>query len=125
MLSAIVQRLTGQRVVEFLGPRLFEPLGIEAPTWETSPEGIDAGGWGLSARTADIARFGQLYLQGGAWQGQQLVQRAWVDAATALQVPNAPRATRTRTGSRATATSSGAAATAPTGATARSGSSAS
>jgi len=89
MLSAIVQRLSGQRVVEFLGPRLFEPLGIEAPTWETSPEGIDAGGWGMSARTADIARFGQLYLQGGGWQGQQLVERAWVDEATAFQVPNA------------------------------------
>jgi CubicO group peptidase (beta-lactamase class C family) len=89
MLSAIVQRLTGQRVVEFLESRLFEPLGIEAPTWEVSPEGIDAGGWGLSARTADIARFGQLYLQGGVWQGRQLVPRAWVDAATAFQVPNA------------------------------------
>jgi len=89
MLSAIVQRLTGQRLVDFLGPRLFEPLGIEAPTWETSPEGIDAGGWGLMARTEDIARFGQLYLQGGAWQGRQLVPSVWVDAATAFQVPNA------------------------------------
>jgi CubicO group peptidase (beta-lactamase class C family) len=89
MLSAIVQQLTGQRLVEFLGPRLFEPLGIESPTWETSPEGIDAGGWGLSARTLDIARFGQLYLQGGAWQGRQLAPHAWVDAATSYQVPNA------------------------------------
>ena len=89
MLSAIAQRLTGQRLLEFLGPRLFEPLGIEAPTWETSPEGIDAGGWGLSARTENIARFGQLYLQSGSWQGHQLVPRAWVDAATAFQVPNA------------------------------------
>jgi CubicO group peptidase (beta-lactamase class C family) len=88
MLSAIVQRLTGQRVVDFLGPRLFAPLGIESPTWETSPEGIDAGGWGLSARTVDIARFGQLYLQGGDWQGARLVERAWVDAATSFQVPN-------------------------------------
>lgn len=89
MLSAIVQQLTGQRMVEFLGPRLFEPLGIEGPTWETSPEGIDAGGWGLSARTVDIARFGHLYLQGGLWQGPQIVPRAWVDAATSFQVPNA------------------------------------
>jgi len=89
MLSAIAQQLTGQRLLEFLGPRLFEPLGIEAPTWETSPEGIDAGGWGLSARTEDVARFGQLYLQGGSWQGHQLVPRAWVDAAMAFQAPNA------------------------------------
>jgi CubicO group peptidase (beta-lactamase class C family) len=88
MLSAIVQRLTGQRLVEFLGPRLFEPLGIESPTWEISPEGIDAGGWGLAARTVDIARFGQVYVQGGTWDGRQLVPRAWVDAATSFQVPN-------------------------------------
>src|SRR4051812_10676762 len=93
MLSATVQHLTGQRMIEFLGPRLFEPLGIEGPTWETSPEGIDAGGWGLSARTVDIARFGQLYLQGGAWQGRQLVPRAWVEAATSFQVPNAASGT--------------------------------
>lgn len=89
MLSAIAQRLTGQRLVEYLGPRLFEPLGIEQPTWEASPEGIDTGGWGLSARTADIARFGQLYLQGGAWQGRQLLPAAWVAEATSPRVPNA------------------------------------
>jgi CubicO group peptidase (beta-lactamase class C family) len=93
MLSAIVQRLTGQRLVEFLGPRLFEPLGIDAPTWETSPEGIDAGGWGLSARTVDIARFGQLYLQHGTWRGQQLVPREWVAVATSFQVSNAASGT--------------------------------
>ena len=90
MLSAIAQRLSGQRLVELLGPRLFEPLGITSPVWETSPEGIDAGGWGLSARTMDIARFGQLYLQRGSWHGKQLVPEAWVAEATAARVPNAP-----------------------------------
>src|ERR1035437_8451217 len=68
MLSAIAQRITGERLIHYLQSRLFVPLGIENPTWETSPEGIDTGGWGLSIRTADIARFGQLYLQGGVWQ---------------------------------------------------------
>jgi CubicO group peptidase (beta-lactamase class C family) len=89
MLSAIVQTLTGQRLVELLGPRLFRPLGIEDPVWDRSPEGIDAGGWGLNARTSDIARFGQLYLQRGVWRGERLVPAAWVDAATSYRVPNA------------------------------------
>ena len=65
MLSAIVQKATGMTVLDYLKPRLFEPLGIEHPTWETSPQGITTGGYGLSIRTEDIARFGQLYLQKG------------------------------------------------------------
>jgi CubicO group peptidase (beta-lactamase class C family) len=88
MLSAIVQKVTGVTVLEYLRPRLFEPLGIEHPTWETSPQGITAGGYGLSIRTEDIARFGQLYLQKGKWQGKQLVPEAWVKAATARQTSN-------------------------------------
>jgi CubicO group peptidase (beta-lactamase class C family) len=92
MLSAIAQRLTGERLVHYLGPRLFEPLGIADPVWETSPEGIDAGGWGLSATTADVARFGQLYLQQGMWQGRRLLPAEWVAEATARQVPNGPSA---------------------------------
>jgi CubicO group peptidase (beta-lactamase class C family) len=88
MLSAIVQKATGMTVLDYLRPRLFEPLGIEHPTWETSPQGITAGGYGLSIRTEDIARFGQLYLQRGAWRGKQLIPKAWVDAATARQTSN-------------------------------------
>ena len=88
MLSAIVQKATGMTVLDYLRPRLFEPLGIEHPTWETSPQGISAGGFGLSIRTEDIARFGQLYLQKGKWQGKQLVPAAWVEAATARQTSN-------------------------------------
>jgi CubicO group peptidase (beta-lactamase class C family) len=88
MLSAIVQKATGQTVLDYLKPRLFEPLGIERPTWEASPQGISAGGYGLSIRTEDIARFGQLYLQKGKWQGKQLVPESWVEAATRLQTSN-------------------------------------
>jgi CubicO group peptidase (beta-lactamase class C family) len=88
MLSAIVQKATGQTLLEYLGSRLFEPLGIEHPTWETSPEGISTGGYGLSVRTEDIARFGQLYLEKGGWQGKQLVPAAWIEAATARQTSN-------------------------------------
>jgi len=88
MLSAILQKATGQPLLDYLRPRLFEPLGIEHPTWETCPAGITAGGYGLSIRTEDIARFGQLYLQQGQWQGKQLVPEAWVAAATARQTSN-------------------------------------
>ncbi|MBP7051756.1 MAG: serine hydrolase [Phycisphaerae bacterium] len=88
MLSAIVQKATGQTVLDYLTPRLFEPLGIKHPTWEMSPEGISAGGYGLSVRTEDIARFGQLYLQKGKWQGRQLVPESWIEAATARQTSN-------------------------------------
>src|SRR5262249_20696480 len=88
MLSAIVQKATGTTVLDYLRPRLFEPLGIEHPTWGASPQGITLGGYGLSIRTEDIARFGQLYLQRGKWQGKQLVPEAWVEAATARQTSN-------------------------------------
>jgi CubicO group peptidase (beta-lactamase class C family) len=88
MLSAIVQKVTGSTVLEYLRPRLYEPLGIENPTWETCPRGISAGGWGLSIRTEDIARFGQLYLQKGMWEGKQLLSREWIEQATRAQVPN-------------------------------------
>ncbi|MGE5296558.1 MAG: serine hydrolase domain-containing protein [Solirubrobacterales bacterium] len=88
MCSAIVQKATGQTVLDYLTPRLFEPLGIQKPTWETSPQGISCGGYGLSVRTEDIARFGQLYLQKGKWQGKQLVPEAWIEAATSRQTSN-------------------------------------
>lgn len=88
MLSAIVQKVTGETLLDYLQPRLFQPLGIEHPTWETSPQGISTGGYGLSIRTEDIARFGQLYLKQGQWQGKQLVPAEWVEEATARQTSN-------------------------------------
>jgi len=120
MQSAIVQKVTGLTVLDYLRPRLFEPLGIENPTWGTSPQKISLGGYGLNIRTEDIAKFGQLYLQNGRWQGTQLVPAAWVEAATARQTSNGsnPKSDWEQ----ATAINSGAAATGPTGATARSAS---
>lgn len=88
MLSAIVQKVTGMKVVDYLQPRLFEPLGIPNATWDESPQGISVGGTGLHIRTEDIARFGQLYLQKGQWQGRQIVPEAWIDEATSFQVSN-------------------------------------
>ncbi len=88
MLSAIVQKTTGQTVLDYLEPRLFEPLGIERPTWVASPEGISAGAYGLNVRTEDIAKLGLLYLQRGEWNGARILPAAWVDEATARQTSN-------------------------------------
>ena len=88
MLSAIVQKTTGQTVLDYLGPRLFEPLGIGGATWLASPQGISAGGYGLNLRTEDIAKLGLLYLQKGRWNGRQLLPEAWVEEATARQTSN-------------------------------------
>jgi CubicO group peptidase (beta-lactamase class C family) len=88
MQSAIVQKVTGQTVLEYLTPRLFEPLGIKNPTWMQSPQGISTGGFGLMICTEDIAKFGQLYLQKGMWNGKQLIPASWIAQATSKQVSN-------------------------------------
>jgi CubicO group peptidase (beta-lactamase class C family) len=87
-LSAIVTKVTGQTTLEYLKPRLFEPLGIENPRWDASPEGNSLGGYGLYLRTEDVAKFGQLYLQKGKWNGRQLVPEKWVEQSTRKQVAN-------------------------------------
>ena len=82
MLSAIVQKVTGQKVIDYLRPRLFEPLGIQGMDWEVDPRGINMGGWGLRIKTEDMAKFGQLFLQKGKWNGRQILPAAWVDEAS-------------------------------------------
>lgn len=88
LLSAILQRLTGETLMDYLRPRLFEPLGATEAVWQLSTEGITTGGWGLSLNTESLARFGQLLLQRGVWEGRQLVPAEWLEAATSKQVPN-------------------------------------
>ncbi|NND95771.1 MAG: serine hydrolase, partial [Pirellulaceae bacterium] len=88
ILSAIVQQVTGETVLDYLQPRLFGPLGIEKPRCDTSPQDITLGGYGLFLRTEDIAKFGQLYLQKGDWNGRQLIPKAWIEQATSKQVSN-------------------------------------
>lgn len=88
MLSVIVQKLTGQRVLDYLTPRLFVPLGIEGAVWEQCPKGYDTGGFGLNVKTEDIAKFGQFLLQRGVWEGKQLLPAAWVDEATGKHIDN-------------------------------------
>jgi CubicO group peptidase (beta-lactamase class C family) len=86
MVSAIVQKVTGKKVIDYLQPRLFGPLDIHGMTWETCPRGINTGGWGLAVRTEALAKFGQFYLQNGAWNGRQLLPAAWVHEATTFKI---------------------------------------
>ncbi|MCC9605806.1 beta-lactamase family protein [Blastopirellula sp. JC732] len=88
MLSVIVQKVTGETVLEYLTPRLFQPLGIATPVWEKSPQGESIGGYGLYLKTEDIAKFGQLYLQKGNWNGKQILPAEWIAKATSKQVSN-------------------------------------
>jgi len=88
VLSAILTKVTGQATLDYLKPRLFEPLGIENPRWDISPEGYSLGGYGLYLCTEDVAKFGQLYLQNGEWDGRQLIPKNWIQEATRKQVSN-------------------------------------
>ena len=83
VLSAIVTERTGQSLTEYLEPRLFAPLGITRYFWETCPKGITKGGWGLFLCTEDMAKLGQLYLQKGKWNDQQIIPEFWVEVSTA------------------------------------------
>ena len=94
MLSAIAQKVSGEKVLDFLTPRLFEPLHIDIPQWDESPQGINTGGWGLYLKTEDMAKFGQLFLQKGVWNGQQLLSENWIKEASKYQVPSVPSGTR-------------------------------
>lgn len=88
VLGAIVQKVSGQTVDEFLTPRLFEPLGIERHLWGKSPEGVNLTEGGLSVRTEDFAKFGLLYLNGGEWNGRRLLSEKWVTDATSKEISN-------------------------------------
>src|SRR5512133_1061631 len=86
MLSAIISKVTGQKLVDYLKPRLFEPLAIDGITWETCPCGINTGGWGLKIQTEGLAKFGELYRLKGEWNGKRLLPAAWVEEATSFKI---------------------------------------
>lgn len=86
--GVILQKLTGETLIGYLQPRIFEPLGITDAAWEKCPMGYDCGGWGLSVTTEAVAKFGQLYLQQGMWQGKQLIPSSWITEATSKQISN-------------------------------------
>ena len=88
LLSAAVQKVTGQKVVDYLEPRLWQPLGIEKPHWQESPAGINTGGWGLYLHTEELARMGLCLLQGGQFRGKQVIPAGWVTEMSKYQVPS-------------------------------------
>jgi CubicO group peptidase (beta-lactamase class C family) len=89
MLSAIIQKLTGMKLLDYLRPRLLVPLGITQARWDENPQGLNLGFSGFHVTTETIAKFGQLYLQKGLWQGQRLLSESWVETATREHIPNA------------------------------------
>ncbi|NJK96774.1 MAG: serine hydrolase [Bacteroidales bacterium] len=94
MLSAIVQKVTGEKVIDYLKPRLFDPLKIEGMDWEVDPQGRNVGGWGLRLKTEDMAKFGQLLLQKGKWDGMPILPSEWIDEATSFKIDQAPDAAK-------------------------------
>ena len=93
LVSAMVQKVTGMTIRDYLIPRLFEPLGMmnedgSAPKWDACPAGINVGGWGLWLSAKQIAPFGQCLLQRGLWDGKQILPREWLDRATTYQIDN-------------------------------------
>ena len=86
MLAAVLRRVTGQGLTEYLIPRLYEPLGITNYPWEACPMGTEKGGWGLSLCIEDLAKIAQLYLNKGEWNGRRLLSEEWIDMATSPQI---------------------------------------
>lgn len=83
----LVQRRAGCDLVSYLMPRLFKPLGISRPTWETDPLGNTFGSGGLMLTLSEMHKLGLLYLQKGEWNGKQLIPEKWVEESTKVQVP--------------------------------------
>ncbi len=86
MLSAILRKVTGCSLVDYLMPRLFAPLAIERPVWDKCPVGIECGGWGLYLKTEDMAKFCQLCLDDGLWNGRRVLPEKWAARAGACVV---------------------------------------
>ena len=90
MCSAIVQKLTGKTIRDYLDERIFQPLGIEKPLWDMDEAGVCTGGWGLHLKLEDMAKIGQLLLQQGKWNGKQLISAEWVEEQTRKHINNYP-----------------------------------
>ncbi len=89
LLCCIIHKVTGMSVMDYLKPRLFEPLGIENAFWETCPRGIEAGGWGMMLSLEDLAKFTYCYQQMGKFNGKQVIPEEWVKTATAYHADTA------------------------------------
>lgn len=86
ILSAIITKLTGQKLVDYLAEKLFKPLGIRNYFWDESVEGYNCGGWGLYLTTESLAKMGQFFLNGGTWEGKRILNAEWIKEAMSLQI---------------------------------------
>jgi CubicO group peptidase (beta-lactamase class C family) len=91
LISAIIQMVTGEKVIDYLEPRFFRPLGITGTTWQESPHGINTGGWGLFVKTEDMAKMGQFLLQKGKWNGKQILPESWIIDASTAKISKLPK----------------------------------
>lgn len=86
LLAAILQDATGRTAYDFGREYLFEPLGMDSVQCGEDPQGISDGGNGFSMNVYDMAKFGQLFLNGGVWEGQQIISEEWVNESTRIQI---------------------------------------
>ena len=86
MISTLIERLSGENIVDYLTPRLYEPLGITEARWNNNPAGKINAAFDSYAKTEDLAKLGQFLLQKGRWNGKQLLPEAWIEDATSFQV---------------------------------------
>ena len=89
LLSAVFSKVCPEGVHAYIRRKLFDPMGFGASQWNTDSFNIPMGGFGLYLTAYDLACFGQLFLQRGEWEGQQLIPQAYVDAASSAQISNA------------------------------------
>ena len=87
LLGAIVRQKTGLGLHDYLKPRLFDKIGIDASNlrWNCMPDGMEIGGGGLYATTEDNLRLLKLYADGGVWEGERILAEDYVKLATTLQ----------------------------------------
>lgn len=86
IVAAVVEKVTGQGLVDYLMPRLFEPLGIDRPFWETNSIGECIGGTGCYLKLQDLAKIMLCYSQCGKYNGEQVIPEFWTKEATKIQV---------------------------------------
>lgn len=92
ILSAIIQKVSRNSLLEYLQPRLLDPLGITGVDWETDLDGVPVGGWGIRVKTEDMAKLGQLFLQKGHWNGKQILPESWIEQANTMKIMQEPDA---------------------------------
>ena len=85
MLAAIVEKKSGMKMMDYLQKNMFDQIGITKAWTTCSPQGIPCGGWGMNMTTRELARFGQLYLNRGDWDGKRVLSSDWVSLATTRQ----------------------------------------